>query len=476
MVGKILRPAIFIIGIGLISIFVVFWIASMVLLFVGLPLSGFVHPDSSLTTFLSVLNILSIIGIPLMALIMLIMRVFLRSHFRPKWQFGLWAFWFINVVSLALVGASTAKDFSSKNDVNLGSSLYSIKPDTILIEMEESPFEDTWLQIGDELIISDNQLISKNIRIYIEKSETGKFEIIQKNSSRGNGFAESQELANSIEYTYQVEGNKVILPSYFTIKNGKKWRNQCVRLYLKIPEGKYVQRSRIVREYVYEIDRDENYKFPSSWDNKQIWQMGINGLLAPDYISERKQEFLFDNFSKIRLEGNIKLNIKQGDRYRIDMTKGSDYYDDIEVSQADDRLNISTDADPNETILIDITVPGLDEIWAINSDDIEIRDFKLDNLHIVNEGEAQIKVFADIKNLNLQLTGDNELDLRGIGEILTAILSDDAELDAEHFTVKNATIELANDSRAKVSATDTLWQKINQSELISRHNPVVIEN
>ncbi len=407
---------------------------------------------------------------------MLIMRVFLRSHFRPKWQFGLWAFWFINVLSFALIGVSTAKDFSGTNDVSLGSSMYSVEPDTILIEMEESPFEDTWFQIGDEMIISDNQLIFKNIHIYIEKSESGQFEIIQKNSSRGNGLSESQELADAIDYTYQVDGNKLILPSYFIIKEGEKWRNQCVHLFLKIPEGKYLQRSKIVEEYIYRIDEDENYKFPSSWDNSQIWQMGTNGLIAPDYISEYKQEFPFDNFSKIRLEGNIRLNIKQGNRHHIDLVRGSDYFKDIKVSQADDRLNISTEIDPNEVIMIDITVPSLDEIWAINSDDIEIRDFKLENLHIVNEGYAQIKVFADIENLNVQLTGDNELDVRGIGNTLTAILSDDAELDAEHFTVKNATIELANESLAKVSATDTLRQKIDQSELISRHNPVVIEN
>ena len=64
------------------------------------------------------------------------------------------------------------------------------------------------------------------------------------------------------------------------------------------------------------------------------------------------------------------------------------------------------------------------------------------NLHIVNEGSAAIKVYANIDNLQVELTGDNELDVRGEGNYLNAILSDNAELDAEHFTVKKARVEL----------------------------------
>ncbi|MEZ4956928.1 MAG: DUF2807 domain-containing protein [Saprospiraceae bacterium] len=61
---------------------------------------------------------------------------------------------------------------------------------------------------------------------------------------------------------------------------------------------------------------------------------------------------------------------------------------------------------------MDITLPRLEELWIMQSDDVEIKDFKLDNLHIVNEGNGRINAFADIKNLDVQLTGNNEFDIR----------------------------------------------------------------
>ncbi len=447
----------------------------MVALFIGLPLTGFIYPESSATSALGSFNILMVIGIPLLTLIMLIMRLFLRSNFRPKWQFGLWAFWLINVICIAIIGVSTAKDFSHKSDANIGSTMYNLEPDTLFIEMENSPFEDTWFRIGDELIFSDDQLVSSNIHLYFRKSDSNKLEIEQKNYARGSSMSESQELAEMIEYNYQLDGNTLKLPSYFVVKNGEKWRTQNVRIYIKIPEGKYVIRNRDVRRSTQSIDYDDSYKFPYYGYN-DIWQMGPNGMVAPEYISEYKKEFPFDKFSKIRVEGKIKLHLKQGKNYHIEMLRGADYYDEIQVNQADDRLNISTKADPNEVIMLSITLPNLEEVWAINSDDIEIRDFEQENLHIVNEGESQIKVFGDIENMDIHLTGDNSLDIRGEGNTLTAVLSDDAKLDAEHFTVQNANIELASESWAKVSATDTLWQKVIDSELISRRNPVVIDN
>ena len=260
-------------------------------------MAEFLSPGSPIVTFLGTFNILSVVGIPLLMLVLFIMRVFLKSHFRPKWQFGLWAFWFINVISLALIGVSTAKAFSHGSNVTIGSDIDYVGPDTIYIEMEESPFKDAIFRFGDDLLVSENQLISKHIDLHFMKSESGRFEVSQRNLSRGRSLSEARELAGDIVFDYRLEGNKLILPAYFTIEKGNKWRNQWVALDIKIPEGKYVVRNREARHCHSEVENDKSYKFPW-YRNDQIWQMGADGMIAPEYISDYKKEFPFDGFLK----------------------------------------------------------------------------------------------------------------------------------------------------------------------------------
>lgn len=453
---------------------VIFWIIMVVGLFVGLPFANFAAPGSTLTTFLGTFNILFVLGIPLLMLALFISRVFLRSNFRPKWQFGLWAFWVINLLSLSMISMMTVKDFQHSNELGIMDETYDINSDTLLVEMERSPYTDSWFNFGDEILISDNQLVARSIRVSFKKSPSNRLEIIQENEARGGSITESERLAAAIDYTCQLEGNKLILPSHFTVKRGDKWRAQEVRIQVLVPEGMYVDRNDEVSRKIYDVEEDREYKFPWYRQSSHLWQMGPNGMIAPEYVADYKKEFNISGFSKIRLEGDIKLRLKQGNHYKIVLNE-SDHQNEVDITQTDNRLNIYASDKYNETYELEITLPHLEELWIMQSDDVEIKDFKLDNLHIVNEGNGRINAFADIKNLDVQLTGDNEFDIRGEGDFLNAILSDNAELDAEHFTVKKANVELDNGSLAKVSATDTLWRKAIDSEIISRRAPMMIE-
>ena len=446
----------------------------MVALFIGLPITSFVYPGSNLTAFLGTFNILFVLGIPLLMLVLFIMRIFLRSNFRPKWQFGLWVFWFINLISLLMIGLTTAKDFQHGEEMRISEQSFDIPSDTLYVEMERSPFDDSWFRIGDEFLISDDDLIAQSIRVVFEKSPSGQLEVVQKNESRGHSLAEAGRLAEAVDFTYRIEGNKLILPSNFILSKGNKWRAQMVRLNVQVPEGMYVKRNREVARNTSWVEKDDDYKFPWHRYNTQIWKMGPNGMIAPDYISDYKKEYNLRNFSSIRVDGNVTLDIRQGRSYKIELDK-NDASGEIEIIRSGDRLDISTNTRSHESYRLEITMPKLNELWAIQSRDIEIRDFKMDSLHIVNEGEGDIKAFSDIKSLDLHLTGRNKLEIRGEGGYMNAILSNDADLDAEHFTVKNANMELNNRSTAIIFATDTLWQKVTDSRLTSRRDPVIVD-
>ena len=472
---KIIKPVAFVIGAFLVLMLTIIWIGAVGGLFWGMPFSSFLHPASSFLSTLGVINLLVFLGIPLLMLTLAVMRIFMRTHFKPRWAVGLWVFWLVNLVSLMFVGVSTAKEFTAGGDMSLGATTGFTNADTLLIEMEENPYRDVVMNLGNEVYLTDDKLILKNIHLDIEKSENGKFEIIQNNFSRGNSMEEGQRLAAGIDYQFKTEGNKLILPSCFVLTKGTKWRGQKVNLTLKVPEGKWVKANENVYQVLRNIQTDEKHQFPW-WQSGFAWKMGQEGLVAPDFVQEEHKRFSFENFKKIHVEGQVRLEISRGDAFSLEFRQGKEYQDEIEISQNGDQLNIIT-GDPGSPVLIEIIMPALDELSLVVTDDVTLRDFDLENLKISNEGEAKIKAFVNVKNLEVRLVGDNELDLRGEGNHIEARLEDNARLDAEHFNAKVADIKASGDSWVKVSVSDTLHQQLDESsDLISKQKPVVISS
>ena len=423
---------------------------------------------------LSALNLLMVVGIPLLMVMLLIMRIFMRSKFHPRWQAGLWAFWLINLISLSLIGVTTAKEFQFQKQVKVSEQSFDIPSDTLIVEMQNSPFNNSWFHLSDELMVSDDHLLARSIRVIFEKSPSGRLRIIQQNEARGRGLASATRLASETDYQWQLNGNRLLLPSHFIIPSHSKWRAQEIFLHILIPEGMYVKRNSRLSGRISFVQTDKAHKFPLTWDNHEIWRMAPDGMIAPDYSANHNKDFNFKGFSKIRLNGNIRLTIRQGQHFNV-MVKDPGPGDEMKIDRTGDRLNIIMPDDLHQTRSVIITMPRLDELWVLHSDNIEINDFELERLHLVNEGRGKINVFADIQQLHVHLTGGNKLELRGQGTNLQATLSEGAKLDAEHFTVNKANMELFSSSWAKVSAADTLWQKVSDSELLLMNSPVVVD-
>jgi hypothetical protein len=366
---------------------------------------------------------------------------------------------------------STAKEFSTGGTSNIGGKTLQPSPDTLFVEMDNSKYDNVLFQIGDELSMSGDKLIDGDINLRIVKADGANFELIQTHHSRGRSIEETEKLANAIDYQYRIEGNRLILPNNFIIPRGEKWRGQKVNLTLKVPVGKWVKVEDNAKRTLQDVQQDPEHGFPW-WGEEYYWQMGQEGMVAPGYVQDHKKDYSFRDFNKIRVEGDIRLSIHQGNDFSVRQNGEEISGEELQISQVGDRLSIVASSSAGE---LAITLPRLDELWAINSGEIAINDFNQEQLRIVNEGEAGIKAFVEVENLSAELTGSNTLDLRGKGKNLRAVLSEDAHLDAEHFTVSTADVHAMNNSFAKISATDTLRQIVQEgSTLESKRNPVLI--
>ncbi|MBI1227986.1 MAG: PspC domain-containing protein [Bacteroidetes bacterium] len=477
---KIIRPIGFIIGIALVAMLVLFWVSAVGGLFVGLPFATYLIPGSTFLTTLGAVNILIFLGVPLLMLALGVMRFFMRTNFKPRWTAGLWLFWALNLVSLMFVSVRTVREFSHGGDVGLGSNTTEIAPtDTLFIDFEDNPYRESFMSFGGDLYISDNKLICEKIRLKVEPSESNKFEIYQSNYSRGEGVGESQQLASKIDYQYRIEGNHLVLPRFFELNKGEKWRGQRVHIIVKVPQDKWVRPGKNFDWRNLDLQVDDKFSFPW-WDSQYPWKMGKEGLFNPEFAKQHEEEkhdlSNYRDFTKIRLEGEVGLDIHQSGEYSVKFNKGErNNWDDVQIRQQGDMLVIS--GNPDGRVMLEITAPNLTELWLNNSDDVTLHDFDLASFRLVNEGEAKVVFKANVNNLDVNLSGDNRLQLVGNCNNLKASLENDARLDAGEFSVRVADITANNDSWVKISAVDTLFQHFDESsDLVSKlKTSVVIE-
>lgn len=462
------------------------WIASIIGLFYGLPFFSFFLPGSSFVTFLAIANVLVTIGIPLVALVLLVMRIFFRSSIQPRWKAGLWAFWVLNIVSLFVIAPFTAKQFNSGESIQSSASGFT-NSDTLSIELAANPYEDVWFYVGDELQIADDQLISNNVCLSIEKSESDEFELVQRQQARGLNSSEASKLAHEIDYHYELSESNLTLPPNFVIPQGGKWRNQKVELVLQVPEGKSIRFGKNARKIIshMEVSKEMNHPWWRYDETGRVWKMEAGGLVSLEDIEGQSSSgessdsddnfYHLSDFTKVHVSGKIKVRIDQGNDFKVRVAGKESDTPKVEVIESDKAVEISAAAEPTSPVRVYITMPSLEELNVEGTDDIRLRGFEQKSMRIINKGEGNIKAYVDVENLEVQQNGGNELDIRGQGNYLKATLDKKALLDAKRYAVNVADIVALHSNRIKLAVTDTLRQQLGEgSRIVTDGEPLVI--
>ena len=71
-----------------------------------------------------------------------------------------------------MITMMTLKDFQHSHELSVSDEKFNISSDTLVVEMERSPYQDSWFNVGDEILISDDQLVARSVRINFEKSSS----------------------------------------------------------------------------------------------------------------------------------------------------------------------------------------------------------------------------------------------------------------------------------------------------------------
>lgn len=211
-------------------------------------------------------GVLLCILVPLVTLLMFVIKVLFRlTFFNKSWLLSLGGLFLIGVICLAYSGVRFGSGVSH-HESSLSTTRIA-KSDTLFIEGVEMPFaEDDAFKVENEteIVFYDKGVLMGKDQVHFEiddvKIKQGKTDsIVLKVMRRSNGadMKDAEDKIEMIEFTPTIIGNKIIIPSYFSIDKNKQFSWQEVDVTLWIPAGVVIHVDDHVREILDDMNLDE---------------------------------------------------------------------------------------------------------------------------------------------------------------------------------------------------------------------------
>lgn len=455
------KPLLIIVGAVFIFAFALAWIGIVGGAIFAWPFFEYFSPARPFLSFLAAFNILIIIGMVLLSLVLFITRLLYGARLSAPWRTALIVFWSLNVVSFFAVGSIFARQFSHEGKSLKETTLSGLPTDTLRLEMARGYEGDSWMRIDDELILRDEELLIRNVRVNLVRAEGNAFTMATRISARGETSRDAEKLASMVSFNPSLEGETLLIPREFSIPKGSKWRGQEVRLTIGVPAGKALRISGEVGDFVDEMDKADPSQY--LWRNPdKLWIMTSDGFNCQgcDVESEDAEELGFSDFRKLNIEGELKVVIGKGDDYSLRLSGVEALTRQVDVEQIGDVVNVSTSLSrPSSPVRLFITMPELAQLDAEGTDDVRIEGFEGGNLQLSFESSHELKANIHVDTLLLNQAGSGGADLRGQARYLRAVLSDNARLDAEKMAIGEAYVSAADNSRAKLGSVPLVQQQ-----------------
>ena len=160
-------------------------------------------------------------------------------------------------------------------------------------------------------------------------------------------------------------------------------------------------------------------------------------------ISESRE---LNNFTSIILLGSIDVNIKTSESNNCVVVADDNLIPYIKTEVVNNKLNISLNESysSEEKLVVNINTPNYDEVSLSGSGNINILDFKNNNLSLNISGSGNI-------------TGNGEV------ETLVVKINGSGNLMSKEIKSTSATITINGSGDAEVFASDSISAKINGS-------------
>jgi hypothetical protein len=301
--GLLLRLFVKLVGALLIFTGIIFLVALIISIFSGYHMShfGFWEPHvlPYLNAFFSTggfawlwIGILLGIGVPVLLMIFVGTKLLFKYR-TNNLIIGLSSLglWFVGGIILLVVTLGQFDNFKESAGRTMSFSL-PVRSNTLYLTTndrfnEDMDDENTFDFNGMRVFNTDSgKVIVGRPSLTIKKSEGSNFILEVHYTSKGKDESDARNNQKMISYAFNPKDTILSFNPYFSLYRKNTWRDQKVKLTLKVPVGKTVYISDKLSEIIKDIDN-----VTDTWDGDMVgkyWVMTTDGLIQTDLLKDKK--------------------------------------------------------------------------------------------------------------------------------------------------------------------------------------------
>jgi len=289
------------------------------------------------------------IGIPFFFLLYLGLKILVTNlkSIGNIAKFSLLGLWLISVILLVVFGIREAASHAYSGSTTSESELYLENPaDTLNINLVAYDYDrDNQMHMGNMIVTHDEDgnkiLVSRDVRLRLKKSKDSLLRMEIRKEANGPSFARAKEIAEKINYNYEVEGNTIQFNDFLATSGDSKFNDQEIRASLFLPVGTVIKYdSGTSRSWMLRADTDRDT------DNLEdyVWRMTSSGELECLDCPEAMEYDDEDGNNRIRInENGIDININDnGEKGKIIINE-----DGIDIDVQDNGESFKMKLDEN---------------------------------------------------------------------------------------------------------------------------------
>lgn len=228
-----------------------------------------------------------IVFIPLAALVLFALRVLVKRIAISKTvYFTMLIIWISGLVLGAYHASKIGSQFNEEAEFSVTTPLttspvyylkvnpveFLTREDSVRYNIDQTNFKGT--------LTSRNRDFNdpRSVRIHIEKGDVDKPMLIQEYSARGSNYEQALSTARRVTHGFTQKDSLLTFDPKTHLQRGELWRDQSVRLILKVPENTRVMIERPVNDYLNHHDVWECRPENAPRDYISSWKMTPEGL------------------------------------------------------------------------------------------------------------------------------------------------------------------------------------------------------
>jgi phage shock protein PspC (stress-responsive transcriptional regulator) len=196
------------------------------------------------------------IGIPFVFLFILGLKILVPNlkSIGTTAKLVLLGLWIISLFALGFFGIKQATQYAFYEETFENQNIPIAKNDTLYLKMRGSKIYGGSLRSDGDMEIKyaengDKILYSRDIDIYVRNTVDSLAYLQITKSAQGPGSDEARTAAKNIVYTFDFQGNQLILDGYFITSTENGFRDQEVKVELFMPEGSFLYPSGETHNY-----------------------------------------------------------------------------------------------------------------------------------------------------------------------------------------------------------------------------------